>query len=187
MSTKTESAMLTLTDHVPLTGQDSYEALITELHHLFQQQTGFISVDVVRHARSHQMEYTVLLRSERADDIKAWRKEPRIDELLKQIYSLTGGPAQQVEAIGLEFWIDHAAGKEMSFPPYWKRVALSVVAVYPMLMLLMAISHPLIGHLPQSVQVLVIVVVLSALLTWPILPFLSKRLQPWLLSGHTRS
>lgn len=61
-------------------------------------------------------------------------------------------------------------------------MAMSAAAVYPMLMLLMALSSPIIGGLPQFLQVLIIVIVLSALLTWPIMPWLSKVLRPWLMA-----
>lgn len=174
---------LAVTDHVPLAGKARYEALVEELHQLFQTQDGFLSVDIVRHNRPHQVEYTVLLRW--SDEVAAvrWRRDKIIREKLTQIEAITGGTAQIVQAIGLGMWVDHAGGGAPSIPPAWKRVVMSVVAVYPMLMLLMGLSAPIIGGLPQSLQVLVIVIVLSALLTWPIMPWLSKALRPWLMAN----
>ncbi|MGZ0187855.1 MAG: hypothetical protein ACKVH0_07600, partial [Alphaproteobacteria bacterium] len=100
---------------------------------------------------------------------------------LAQIEAITGGAAQVVEAAGLGIWVDHAKGVEPRMPPAWKRIVLSVIAVYPMLMLLSTLGAPIIGDLPQPLQVLIVVVVLSALLTWPIMPWLSKALRPWLM------
>ena len=88
---------------------------------------------------------------------------------------------QVEEAVGLGMWIDHIEGKEPSLPPFWKRITLSVIAVYPVLMILSALSAPIIKGLPQFLQVLIIVTLLSALLTWPIMPWLSKILRPWLI------
>ena len=86
-----------------------------------------------------------------------------------------------MQAIGLGMWVDHAEGMTPNLPPIWKRLVLSVLAVYPMLMFLTALSALITGALPQPAQVLITVIVLSALLTWPIMPWLSKALRPWLM------
>lgn len=172
---------LAVTDHVPMEEKARYEALVEELHQLFQTMDGFLSVDIVRHNRPHQVEYTVLSRWSDTAAVEAWRQDKTILETLSQIEIITGGAAQVVQAAGLGIWIDHAEGIAPRLPPVWKRIALSVVAVYPVLMLLSTLSAPFIDDLPQPLQVLIIVVALSALLTWPIMPWLSKFLRPWLM------
>ena len=173
---------IAVTDHVPLTGKARYEELVEELHQLFQAQDGFLSVDIVRHNRPHQVEYTVLSRWSDEVAVALWRESKIIREKLAQIEEITGGPAQNVQAIGLGMWIDHVGGGTPNLPPIWKRIVMSVIAVYPMLMLLMPLSAPITGHLPQPVQILFTVVALSALLTWPVMPWLSKVLRPWLMA-----
>ena len=176
------SVTLAVTDHVPTDAKVRYEALVAELHKLFETQGGFLSVDTVRHNREHQVEYTILSRWSDEAAVTQWRKNHTIREKLSEIEAITGGPAQHVQAVGLGMWVDHAEGLASGLPPAWKRIAMSVVAVYPMLLLLMALSAPIVGALPQALQVLIIVIVLSALLTWPIMPWLSKLLRPWLMA-----
>lgn len=176
------SVTLAVTDHVPLTSKARYEALVDELHQLFQEQDGFLSVDIVRHNRPHQVEYTVLSRWSDDVAVSQWHQNQIILEKLNQIEEITGGTAQYVQAIGLGMWVDHVEGMTPSLPPIWKRIVISVVAVYPMLMLLMTLSAPITGGLPQPAQVLITVIMLSALLTWPIMPWLSKALRPWLMA-----
>ena len=171
---------LAVTDHVPLAGKARYEALVEDLYHLFQAQDGFLSVNIVRHNRPHQVEYTILSRWSDEAAATLWRRDEVIREKLSQIEAITGGTAQVVQAIGLGMWVDHAEGVAPNLPTAWKRVVMSVVAVYPMLMLLMGLSAPFIGELPQFLQVLIIVIVLSTLLTWPIMPWLGKVLRSWL-------
>ena len=173
---------LAVTDHVPLAGKVRYEALVEELHQLFEARDGFLSVDIVRHNRPHLVEYTILSRWSDEASAALWRQDKIIREKLSQIEAITGGAAQIVQAVGLGVWVDHAEGVVPNLPAAWKRIVMSVVAVYPMLMLLMGLSAPIIGGLPQFLQVLIIVIVLSALLTWPIMPWLSKALRPWLFA-----
>jgi uncharacterized protein len=172
--------ILAITDHVPLVDKDRYEQMVDELHELFQSQEGFLSVDIVRYNRPHQVEYTVLLRWSNAATATRWKTNKAIQEKLSQIEKITGGTAQSVEAAGLGLWIDHAEGTVAFLPPFWKRVVMSVIAVYPTLLLLLALSNPVIGELSQSLQILIVVVLLSTLLTWPIMPWLTGILRSWL-------
>ncbi|SLN33883.1 hypothetical protein RUM8411_01470 [Ruegeria meonggei] len=77
-------------------------------------------------------------------------------------------------------WVDHVAGVEPKRPPFWKQLVLSVLGVYPTLVLLRLITEPVVGELPPLLGIFVIVTLLSALLINPIMPMLSRLLQPWL-------
>ncbi|AUR09179.1 antibiotic biosynthesis monooxygenase [Phaeobacter inhibens] len=96
-----DSVTLAVTDHVPMEAKARYEALVEELHRLFEAQNGFLSVDTVRHSRPHQVEYTVLSRWSDEAAVTQWRENPAIREKLAKIEAITGGPAQHVQAIGL--------------------------------------------------------------------------------------
>lgn len=169
-----------ITDHVPLAKRQHYERLVADLHDLFEQQPGFLSADTVRHQRNHVMEYTVLVRWEHEITPQDWRKVPAIAEKLTSIEKITGGAASFAEATGSGLWFDHQQSAAPALPPFWKRVLVSVIAVYPMLMVLILSTAPLIGALPQPLQVFILVVILSALLTWPIMPLVNRALGPWL-------
>ena len=176
------SITLAITDHVPLAEKDRYEALVEELHQLFKVQAGFLSVDIVRHNRSHQVEYTILSRWSNEAAAANWQQDKIIRFKLSQVEAITGGTVQVVQATGLGMWIDHAEGVPPNLPPTWKRITMNVLAVYPMLLLLTALGAPIIGGLPKALQILVIVIVLSALITWPIMPSLNKVLRTWLMT-----
>lgn len=178
--TKSDPVVLAVTDRVPNRARERYESLVRELHGMLRRQPGFLSADTVRHAREQLTEYTVLLRFKDRSSAEAWKSIPALRSKLDEVCKLTGGPARVVEAAGLEMWVDHPPGVGPALPAYWKRVSLSVLAVYPSLLLLMAISRPLIGSLTEPLQVLIIVVVLSGLLTWPIMPLLTRVLRSWL-------
>jgi hypothetical protein len=173
-------AVLAVTDRVANDKRDRYEMLIGEFHQMLKQLPGFHSVDTVRHVKEQQTEYTVLLRFEDEGSAEGWKSRPDVAAKLNEIMALTGGPVKTTESAGLEMWVDHPVGERPALPPFWKRVTVSVLAVYPSLMFLMAISRPVIGTLPQPLQVLIIVVVLSGLLTWPIMPLLTRSLRSWL-------
>ncbi|USG62262.1 hypothetical protein NBZ79_04630 [Sneathiella marina] len=181
------STVLIVTNHVLTEHQPAYEILVKELHDIIRQLPNFQTVDVVRHIAPEQTEYTVILRFSAVVNFTEVWKSPQIVLKLKEIEKLTGEPPKYAEAAGLELWVDHDATGKMVIPPYWKRVVLSIIGVYPMLLLLLGLGAPIIGGLPKPVQTLITVVILSSLLAWPIMPLLGKALRPWLYAGSSNS
>lgn len=171
---------IAVTDHVRQDDSQTYETHVRELHNMLEDCPGFLSTDTVRHVREHQVEYTILLRFADTNTAKNWKDRSEIAAKLAEVTALTGGAAQIVESAGLGLWVDHVAGAEPALPLYWKRVVLGVLGVYPMLMILQPLSRPLVSGLPQPLQIFVVVVVLSCLITWPIMPTLGKYLRGWL-------
>lgn len=180
MPGRSEPVTLTFIDYVPLSVKDEFETCVRELHTLFESLTGFYSADVVRHTRDQQMEYTVLLRFADEAASENWKHDPAIAKKLKELEAITGGAAHSSKCVGLGLWVDHIAGVEPKSPPFWKQLVFSVLGVYPTLIVILAISDPLIGGLPRLLAVFITVVLLSALLIYPIMPLLNRFLQPWM-------
>ena len=180
MPKPSEPVTLTFTNYVPLAVQSEFETCVRELHTLFEGLTGFYSADVVRHTRDQQMEYTVLLRFADEASSENWQNDPTIAQKLKELRVFTGGPAHSSKCVGLGMWVDHIAGVEAKSPPFWKQLIFSVLGVYPTLLVILAVTDPLIGGLPRLLAILISVTLLSALMIYPIVPMLSKVLQPWM-------
>ncbi len=70
--------------------------------------------------------------------------------------------------------------KRVNEPPFWKRVIICVICVYPLIVLLRLALAPVTGGLPWGVALLPNVVILSALLTYPVFPWVTRLLRPWL-------
>jgi len=65
-------------------------------------------------------------------------------------------------------------------PPFWKCVIIGVICVYPLILLLRLALAPVTGGLPWGVALLPNVIVLSTLLTYPVIPWVTRLLRPWL-------
>lgn len=64
--------------------------------------------------------------------------------------------------------------------PKWKLWLATWAAVFPLLLLLNAAIKVVAGGLPQPVQLAIMSLAMTAVLTWFVLPELRKRLRPWL-------
>lgn len=78
---------------------------------------------------------------------------------------------------GLESWfsLPNAAA-----PAQWKMAVLTFFASYPTILLLVALLDPFIGREPPWAQTFVVVALLVPLLTWSIMPAITRVFRGWL-------
>ena len=172
-------ATLMVVDHVNRESISDYEDWLSGIHDDLQNQRGFVSVDVIRHLDQPDPEYVILVKFENQETLKRWRSSSELAAWLSKLEGLVASKPHFEEAIGLEFWFDRASRRHR-MPAFWKRVILSIACVYPMIIMLSWAFAPIIGSWPPAGQIFVVVVVLSTLLTWPIMPYATRLLKPWL-------
>ena len=73
-----------------------------------------------------------------------------------------------------------ARSQARTVPVFWKRWAVSMLAVYPPLVCLVVASKYVLDGAPMLVSLFIIAFCLTGLSTGLILPFLNRRLRGWL-------
>lgn len=92
------------------------------------------------------------------------------------VATLTEGPPKLRQLSGLEAWF-----REPGLPPpRWKMALLTLAAVWPVNMILTHSLGLLIAPLPQPLRILIMSGTLISLLTWGVMPLLTKAFRPWL-------
>jgi len=177
-------ATLMVVDQVSKDGIQNYEAWLAGIHGDLKSQPGFVSVDVIRQLDQPRPEYLILIKFTDQAQMERWQSSQEAAQWLAKLEGLVDKAPRMEQAIGLEIWFDRKAAGQPDLPAYWKRVLLSIACVYPMIMLLEWALDPVIGGLPPAARILLVVVVLSALLTWPIMPFATRILRSWLFKDQ---
>jgi antibiotic biosynthesis monooxygenase (ABM) superfamily enzyme len=76
----------------------------------------------------------------------------------------------------------------MTPPPRWKMAIITWIAIYPIITgLLLALGPIILGHLPIPVVTLILSVTLVLLMTFIVMPLLTRVFRPWLQrkpAGH---
>ena len=88
-------------------------------------------------------------------------------------------PALQVRN-GVEVWFSSSATQYAAPPAPWKMALLSILGLYPTLLALNGLLEPLLRSAPEWLNALLSTCILSALITWPIMPLLTKIFHRWL-------
>ena len=113
-----------------------------------------------------------------AQALEAWRATPAYREALGQLDDFTADEVEYRGAQGLEAWFDRPA--RLPAPPLWKNVIVGIVGVYPLIMLFATLLRPVTGEWPAWAATLATASLSTLFLNWPVLPWLSRLLRPWL-------
>lgn len=138
---------------------------------------GHMGVDVILpHAGT--AEYVVVFRFDTYDHLRAWQDSNIRRELLKKAEPFREGPPSYRFEDGLEFWFRRP--NLPAPPPVWKMAAVTALGVWPVSMLVPWILGSLIKGLPFYIQSLLVAIGIVIVLTWVVMPVLTKILGFWL-------
>lgn len=143
--------------------------------------TGFRMRQVIEPRNSKHLEYLIVLKFDSLEHMNHWHESEECRAWLSKGEELFEHRTEHDPGEGVELWYsrpDTAVGS----PPFWKQVVIGTLAVYPSIILLRILTTPILGplNLHPDVNLLISVVLLSCLLTWPLMPWLTRLLRPWL-------
>lgn len=169
----------------------AYEAWTAGINHDARQFEGFLGVEVIRPRDHHHPEYVVIVKFDTYDHLRDWIISPTYRAWMDKSYGLIATRSQQQLPSGLELWFtlpkaQSGLSSPLPSPPYYKQVVLGVLAVYPLILLANLLLGPLLAGLPSLLALLISVIFVSALLTYPVMPWLSKGLGGWLYPRRGR-
>ena len=127
---------------------------------------------------SPQGEYFILLRFAGQGKLDQWQKSPQVRALLDESATYAEAAHQPVVKTGLETWFTlpgHPASG--SPPPKWKMALVTWIALLPQVILL---SYLIPKSLPPLLAVAISTAIPVIMLTWVIMPRLTRLLYRWL-------
>jgi antibiotic biosynthesis monooxygenase (ABM) superfamily enzyme len=92
---------------------------------------------------------------------------------------------------GIEGWFDTpsevtVADAPSPPPPRWKQMVSIFVVFYPLSLVLQLLAAPVLGSVPLWLRVLVTTAIATPLMTYLLLPLVTRALRPWLTAVRTR-
>ncbi len=163
----------------------AYEDWTKGINHDASQFDGFLGVEVIRPRDHEHPEYVVIVKFDTYEHLRCWLISPTYRTWMDKSYGLISARSQQQLPNGLELWFTLpkrrlALRSHLPNPPYYKKVVLGMLSVYPLILLANGLLGPLLSGLPSLLALLISVIFVSALLTYPVMPWLSKLLGFWL-------
>lgn len=164
---------------------EEYQAWSAGICAAARKAPGFRARQVVEPRSRDRPEYLIILKFDTAENLNRWHAS---DEYRHWIDLCTGFIEERTHHTpceGVELWFASPEPTERT-PPAWKLIATSVLAVYPSIILLRWVTTPVLSplNLHPDLDLFISVCLLSVLLTWPIMPTLTRWLHPWLHAGR---
>jgi antibiotic biosynthesis monooxygenase (ABM) superfamily enzyme len=118
------------------------------------------------------------------DAVRAWDQSEDRERIVRQAERFSGLDIQR--ATGLEAWFTLPGQRAVVPPPRWKQLLATLLGAYPLVVLLCAFILPRIAGWPLLLRSAALPVVLLTLMTYVIMPPLTRFLRGWLYPRSAR-
>ena len=161
--------------------EQAFTAWLRELADVARQYPGHQGVTVIPPpAGADDREYVIVFRFDSQAHLRVWQESHERRAMLARSESMADTPPVERELTGMETWFAVPGGLVRQLPAAWKMWLLSSVAIYPLITLLSVVLGPLLGNVPLAVRFAVTTPILGALMTWLVMPRLSRLVAGWL-------
>jgi antibiotic biosynthesis monooxygenase (ABM) superfamily enzyme len=160
-----------------------FERWADELTSASARFPGFLGAGLLRPGRLGE-DWHVVYRFDSPDHLATWERSPVRTELLSGARELMETTAVN-RMSGLETWFE-LPGRTSPAPPRWKMFLVSLTAIATLQILLHVAVGDHIGSWPPLLRVAVLAGVVTALMTWVVMPRAARILSGWLYAGPRR-
>jgi antibiotic biosynthesis monooxygenase (ABM) superfamily enzyme len=158
------------------------------LHTVATEATGFeghLGVHVIRPGPGSR-EYTIVYRFSGPGALRAWLESDIRAQRLREAEPMFEGEGRVQELSGLEAWFT-LPGRGAPIPPSRFKMALvTFAAVYSLLTAVTRLFAPLLAPLPQVVRTPIVCAIVIGLMTYWVMPAITRLLARWLYPGDFR-
>lgn len=161
--------------------RDEYEAALGRLLHEVTGVDGYLGTEVHRPQPDVAApEYTSVFRFATVEQLRAFERSDLRRRFLDEAAGAVDADAAWETYTGLEFWFDPPAGAAIAQPVRWRMAVLVGSVVYLLVLVFGAVAAALLGSWPMPLRLAVVITVEITVMTYVTLPWLTRRLAPWI-------
>ncbi len=157
--------------------EQAYEAWNRELIRISEAQPGHVDTSVVA---EDNRRFITLQRFDSHQHLQNWLNSPERLSRLTKLDELTEDAPEPTELTGMETWFRLPGHTGSGHIPRWKMVIVTFGVIYCFILALNVFVVPHISHLPLLVRVAVFPAVMVPLLTYIVMPRVTKLFRGWL-------
>lgn len=157
-----------------------FEALLEQIIGTASTFEGYLGSSVFRPSDQNPSEYRVIFKFDRLEHLKRWENSTARQNYLNQAKDLTVNEGTFSIITGLETWFTLPGKPGIKPPARYKMVAVTGVAIFAINQVLALLPTTWLGMFPPLVQLLILVFVTTALMTYIVMPRLTRLLAWWL-------
>lgn len=159
--------------------EGAYEEWVRGVLAVAETFAGHQGATLLRPGAPEDREYVLVVRWATFEDMRRWQEAPERNDWVRRAESL----AEEVKVTtqtGLETWFTLPGRPPPAPPSRAKMAVLSWVAIYPLIVGLNATLGPTLSPLPLPLRALITSAMLVPLMTWVVMPRVTKLFYGWL-------
>jgi hypothetical protein len=158
----------------------AYEAFLEGISGAARAFPGYLGIEVFRPAPGGNDEYRTVYRFDSAAHLRTWLDSAERAAWLARAEPHVAGPMRTQVLVGLEGWFTLPSQPGVAPPPAYKMALVTWVTIFPLITLVVVVSAPLVGGLPLVARLAVTTAVTVSLMTWVVMPRVTRLLHRWL-------
>jgi antibiotic biosynthesis monooxygenase (ABM) superfamily enzyme len=143
---------------------------------------GHLGANIIRPTKTGDY-YRIVFKFDSMRNYLAWEVSEIREQWLERYAEVTLGEQEQEILSGLETWFTMPGEEALVPPPKYKMVVIVWISIFPLSLLLHYCLMPFITELHVISQIAIISLILVALMTFIVMPLMSKLFHRWLHSG----
>jgi antibiotic biosynthesis monooxygenase (ABM) superfamily enzyme len=158
----------------------AYEAFLAGISGAARAFPGYLGVEVFRPADGQGGEYRTVYRFDSVAHLRAWQSSAERAAWLARAEPHVAGPMRTQVLTGLEGWFTLPSQPGVPPPPPYKMALVTWATIFPLITLVVVATAPLVGAWPLAARLAVTTGVTVPLMTWVVMPRVTRLLHPWL-------
>jgi hypothetical protein len=141
---------------------------------------GYLGSEVLRPSDSDDDEYRIVFRFDHASNLHAWENSEERRRWLRKSRPMLHEEEKVHVLTGLETWFTLPSKAGEPAPPRYKMAAVTWLAVFPVVMVIFSLFGQWLNLLPTLLRTLVFTLVMVTLMTYVIMPRMTRLFSFWL-------
>jgi antibiotic biosynthesis monooxygenase (ABM) superfamily enzyme len=166
-----------------------YETRLRRLQAEARSAPGYLGVTTQRPAPDGPREYVSAVRFASLADLRAFEQGPLHARFAAEVASLVEGDAAWDQLTGLEFWFSAPPGTVVPQPSRPRMALVMTLVVFLLVLAIGSAVNAAFSQLPfetpHALRLLLTITIEVALMTWWLMPWLTRRLAFWIYPDRT--
>jgi antibiotic biosynthesis monooxygenase (ABM) superfamily enzyme len=168
-----------------------FEEWLSGISKEVSRQNGSMGIDIIRPSDNESKpEYVIIFRFDNYDNLMKWENSSVRNEWIQKGRELVQSDPDVQKLTGLEFWFTPYSSRNsdsmpVNSPRRYKMVIVTIPVIAALLLTLVPQIHFITESLsiPYSIRFVIAIAIMVLLMTYFIMPLLTRVLRPWLFSN----
>jgi len=182
-----DPASATISQRIEPACEQAYEALLVGIHEEAKKFGGFLRREVIKTTDGQHLQYDHVIHFDSEANLRRWEHSPERHAWLSRMSGISVHTTPLQVLTGLETWFTLSPEKPLVPPPRYKMAIVTWLAIFPLITLVSYVTEPIFAGLPTVVRVLAGTAIVVPLMTYVIMPRMTRLFRRWLYPAETRS